>query len=37
MVLSNGTHPLETVAGEAFGIASSLAVQVSGVVTYYTE
>ncbi|MBA7706351.1 hypothetical protein ES703_115203 [subsurface metagenome] len=37
MVHSFGEHPLETVAGEAFKIKSSGAVQVSGYVTYYTE
>ncbi|MBA7495949.1 hypothetical protein ES702_06545 [subsurface metagenome] len=37
MVHNFGDHPLETVAGEAFKIKSSIGVQVSGYVTYYTE
>ena len=37
MVHSLSDYPLETAEGEAFGLASSLAVQVSGYVTYYTE
>lgn len=37
MVQHFGDFPLETVAGEAFNILASAAVQVSGYVTYYTE
>lgn len=37
MVHYFGDFPLETVAGEAFKITSSAAVQISGYVTYYTE
>jgi len=37
MVHNFGDCPLETVAGEAFKIKSSGAVQVSGYITYFTE
>jgi len=37
MVQHFGDSPLETVAGEAFNILASAAVQVSGYVTYYIE
>lgn len=37
MVHSFGDNPLKTVAGEAFKITSSGAVQLSGYVTYFTE
>lgn len=37
MVQHFGDSPLKTVAGEAFKIYSSAAVQVSGYVTYFTE
>ncbi len=37
MVQALGDFPLVTAQNEAFGIASSLAVQVSGYITYYTE
>ena len=37
MVQNFGNFPLETVAGEAFNITSSGAVQLSGYATYFTE
>lgn len=37
MVHNFGDYPLETVAGEAFKIKSSGAVQVSGYITYHTK
>jgi len=37
MVHSLADSPLKTAEGEAFGLASSLGVQVSGYITYYTE
>ncbi|MBA7603351.1 hypothetical protein ES703_10458 [subsurface metagenome] len=37
MVHAFGDNPLKTVAGEAFKITSSGAVQLSGYVTYFTE